>query len=126
MWAGVAQTVDTHFNQAAKARYQSLEVAALIRLMRDGVAVPQLTRMYCVDLMAEVLSGMSLHRVVADGNVKTGLRVSLDDFLAGPLHRQGGRDFLGEGGGARHAQESELRSCAGQRGGEAGKDELVL
>ena len=46
--------------------------------MRDGVAVPRLTPMACVDLVVEVLNGMSLHHVVADGNVKTGLRVSLD------------------------------------------------
>jgi len=33
----------------------------------------------CVDLMVEVLSDMSLHHAAAEGYVKTGLRVSLDD-----------------------------------------------
>ena len=74
----VAQTVDTDLNQAVKARYQALEAAALVRLMRDGIAVPHLTPVDCVDLMVEVLSDMSLHHVVAGGNIKTGLRVPLD------------------------------------------------
>ena len=39
----VVQTVDTDCNKAVKARYQASEVAALVRLMRDGVAVPHLT-----------------------------------------------------------------------------------
>ena len=65
----VVQTVDTDLNQAVKARYQALEAAALVRLMRDGVAVPHLTPMDCVDLMVEVLRDMSLHHVVVDGNV---------------------------------------------------------
>ena len=74
----VVQMVNTDLNKAVKARYRALEVATLGRVMRDGVAVPHLTPMDCVDLMVEVLSDMSLRRVVADGNVKTGLRVSLD------------------------------------------------
>jgi hypothetical protein len=74
----VVQTVDTDLNQAVKARYQALEAAALVRLMRDGIAVPHLAPVDCVDLMVEVLSDMSLHHVAADGNVKTGLRVPLD------------------------------------------------
>ena len=45
----VVQTVDTDLNQAVKARYQALEVAALVRLMRDGVAVSHLPPMDCVD-----------------------------------------------------------------------------
>ena len=72
------QTVDTDLNQAVKARYQALEAAAVVRLMRDGVAVPHLAPMDCVDLLVEVLSGMSLHHAVADGNIKTGLRLPLD------------------------------------------------
>ena len=36
----VAQTVDTDLNQAVKVRYQAREAAAMIRLMRGGVAVP--------------------------------------------------------------------------------------
>jgi hypothetical protein len=39
--------------------------------------------MDCVGLVVEVLSDMSLHYAVADGNVKTGLRVSLDDSSQG-------------------------------------------
>jgi hypothetical protein len=74
----VAHSVDTDLNEAVTARYHALEVAALVRLMRDGVAVPHLTPMDCVDLMVEVLSGMSLHHVVSDANVKTGLRMPLD------------------------------------------------
>ena len=34
--------------------------------------------MDCADLMVEVLSDMSLHHAVADGNVRAGLRVSLN------------------------------------------------
>ena len=74
----VVQTVDTDLSQAVKARYQALEAAALVRLMRDGIAVPHLAPVDCVDLMVEVLSDMSLHHAVADGNIKTGLRVPLD------------------------------------------------
>ena len=80
-WGGVtpvAQTVDTDLNQAVKARYQALEAAALVRLMRGGVAVPHLAPLDCVGLMVEVLNSMSLHHAVADGNAKTGLRVPLD------------------------------------------------
>ena len=51
----------------------------MIRLMRDGVAVPHLAPVDRVDLMVEVLSDMSLHHAVADGNIKTGLRVSFDN-----------------------------------------------
>jgi hypothetical protein len=36
----VVQTVDTDLNQAMKARHQALEAAALVRRIRDGVAVP--------------------------------------------------------------------------------------
>ena len=36
----VVQTVYTDLNQAVKARYQALDVAAMIRLIRGGVAVP--------------------------------------------------------------------------------------
>jgi len=75
----VVQTVDTDLNQPIKARYQAVEVAAMIRFMRDGVCVPQLSPVECVDLMLEVLSDMSVHYAAADGYVKTGLRVSLDD-----------------------------------------------
>ena len=73
------QTVDTDFHQAVKERYQAREVAAMIRLMKDGVAVPYLRPTECVDLMVEVLSDMGLHHNAADGNIKTGLRVSLDN-----------------------------------------------
>ena len=62
----VAQTVDTDLSQAVKARYQALEAAALVRLMRVGVAVPHLTPVDCVDLMVEVLSDMSLYHAAVD------------------------------------------------------------
>ena len=71
--------MDTDLNQAVKARYQAREAAAMIRLMRDGVAVPYLRPTECVGLMADVLSDMGLHHNAADGNIKTGLRVSLDN-----------------------------------------------
>ena len=73
----MVQTVDTDLNQAVKARYQAREVAAMIRLMRDGVAVPYLRLAECVDLMVDVLSDMDLHHAAAEGSIKTGLRVSL-------------------------------------------------
>ena len=73
------QTVDTDLNQAVKARYQAREAAAMIRLMRDGVAVPYLRPVECADLMVEVLSDMGLRHDAADGNIETGLRVSLDN-----------------------------------------------
>ena len=55
----VVQTVNTYRNQAVKARYQAREVAAMIRLMRDGVAVHYLRLAECVDLMVDVLSDMA-------------------------------------------------------------------
>jgi len=75
----VVQTVDTDLNQSVKARYQALEAAALIRKMRDGSTVPHLKPAECVDIMVEVLSDMDLHHAAAEGCVKTGLRVHLDD-----------------------------------------------
>ena len=68
----VVQTVDTDLNQAVKARYQAREAAAMVRLMRDGVAVPYLRPTECVDLVVKVLSDMGLHHNAADGNIKTG------------------------------------------------------
>ena len=59
--------MDADLSQAVKARYQAREAAAMIRLMRDGVAVPYLRPMECVDLMVEVLSDMGLHYTAADG-----------------------------------------------------------
>jgi hypothetical protein len=81
----VVQTVDTDLSQAVKARYQAREAAAMIRLMRDGVAVPYLRLAECVDLMVDVLSDMDVRHVAADGCIKTGLRVSLDNSLQGHL-----------------------------------------
>ena len=75
----VVHTVCTDLNQAVKARYQALKVAARVRRMRDGSTVPHLKPAECVDIMVEVLSDMDLHHVAADGCVKTGLRVHLDD-----------------------------------------------
>ena len=75
----MVQTVDADLNQAVKARYQALVVAALIRKLRDGSTVPHLKPSACVDIMVEVLSNMDLHHAVADGCVKTGLRVHLYD-----------------------------------------------
>ena len=75
----VLQTPDTDLNGPVKARYTALESAIAIRKMRDGVCVPHLSPEECVDIMVEVLSDMSLHHAAADGYVKTGLRVSLDD-----------------------------------------------
>ena len=75
----MAQTVDIDLNQAIKARYQAVEAAAMIRLMRDGVCVPQVSPMECVDLTVEVLSDASVRHAAAEGRVKTGLRVFLDD-----------------------------------------------
>jgi len=51
----------------------------MIRLTRDGVCLPHVSPIECVDLMVEVLSDMSLHHAAAEGYVKAGLRVSLDD-----------------------------------------------
>ena len=83
----MTQAVDTGLNGPAKARYTALEAAAMIRLMRDGVCVPvcvpQLRPEECVDIMVDVLSDMSAHHAAADGYVKIGLRVSLDDSSQG-------------------------------------------
>ena len=79
----MTQTVDTDLNQPIKARYTAAEAAAMIRLMRDGAGVPALSHKDCVDLMVEVSSGMPLHHAAADGYVKTGLRVSLDESSQG-------------------------------------------
>ena len=53
-WGGVTpvlQTVDTDLNGPVKARYTALEAALMIRKMRDGVGVPQLSPEECVDIM---------------------------------------------------------------------------
>ena len=75
----MTQTVDTDLSQPIKARYTAVEAAAMIRLMRDSVCVPALSHKDCVELMVEVLSDMPLHNAAADGYVKSGLRVSLND-----------------------------------------------
>ena len=119
----LVQTVDTNRNQAVKARYQALEVAALVRLMRDGVAVPHLAPdglrgPHGGGLKRPVFAprccGWQRHDRIA--------RV-FGRFFTYSVHRQGSREFLE---GTRHAQESELHSCGGQTGDEAGKDTLVV
>ena len=57
----MAQTVGMYLKQAVKARYTGVEAAAMVRLMRDGVCVPQLKTEDCVDSMLDGLRGMSLH-----------------------------------------------------------------
>ena len=47
--------------------------------------MPYLRPAECVDLMVEVLSDMGLHHTAADGNIKTGLRVSVDNSSQGHL-----------------------------------------
>ena len=73
------QTVDTDLNQPAKRRYISQETAELLELMRQGKVVPQLKRPRCVEIMTSVMSDMGLHLHAADGYLKTGLRLPLDD-----------------------------------------------
>ena len=76
----VAQTVDTDLNQEVKARYTALETKALLRKMRtEGKAVPHLRQEECLDLMTDVLKDLDLHRRAAEGYIKTGFTVPLDD-----------------------------------------------
>ena len=76
----VVQTVDTDLNQEGKRRYTALETKTLLRKMRiEGKPAPHLRQEECIDLMTEVLSDMQLHRHAAEGYVKTGFCVPLDD-----------------------------------------------
>ena len=76
----VVQTVDTDLNQEVKRRYTALETETLLRKMRiEGKLVPHLRQEECIDLMTQVLSDVQLHRDAAEGYVKTGLSVPLDD-----------------------------------------------
>ena len=78
----VVQTVDTDLNQEVKRRYTALETQTLLRKMRiEGKPVPHLRQEECIDLMTEVLSDMELHLRAAEGYVKTGFSVPLDDRL---------------------------------------------
>ena len=75
------QTVDTHFNQHAKRKYQALEGKTLLSQMALGKAVPSLRPTDCIDLMVQVCSDMRLHLAAARGYVETGLKANLDDAL---------------------------------------------
>ena len=76
----VVQTVDTDLNQEVKRRYTALETETLLRKMRiESKPVPHLRQEECIDLMTQVLSDVQLHRNAAEGYIRTGLSVPLDD-----------------------------------------------
>ena len=75
----VTQTPDTDLNGHVRPRYVQRESLALIEQMRDGKSVPSLPEEECIELMVAVWEDRALHLAAADGYIKTGERLPLDD-----------------------------------------------
>ena len=77
--APVVQTMYTDLHQHVKRDYAAADTAELVRQMRAGVSVPRCRPEQCIDMMAELMSNMSLHLVAVDGYLNTGMIAPLDD-----------------------------------------------
>ena len=75
----VTQTVDTDLNQSVKREYIAVETNELLAQMLDGVSVPRCRPEDCIDMMHKVLINMTLHLQGAEGYLKTGMTVALDN-----------------------------------------------
>jgi hypothetical protein len=74
----VVQTPDTDLNQHVRREYTAKESAELIHQMSQGICVPRAKEEASIDMMAEVLSNLTLHLNAAEGYKKTGQTIALN------------------------------------------------
>ena len=89
----VTQTCDTDLNQHVRREYTAKESVLILELMRQGMAVPCLDYIACIDIMVDVLSNVQLHLNAAEGYKRTGATVALDGTEDAKIVREAGKFF---------------------------------
>ena len=75
----VAQTPDTDLNQHIRRQYTEAEGVELIHQLRMGIKVPSLTPERSIDIMHDILAPAQIHLDAAEGYIKTGERMGLEN-----------------------------------------------